>query len=60
MHAEVADPTAGMSARERQLWELQQRLKVSRKQNSEAVVAERRRAARPDNAQVRVCCYSQA
>ena len=53
---EVADPTAGMSARQRQLWELQQRLRVSRKQNSDAVVAERRRAARPDNAQV---CGSQ-
>ena len=55
---EVADPTAGMSARQRQLWELQQRLRVSRKQNSDAVVAERRRAARPDNAQV--CGQKQA
>ena len=43
-----------MSARQRQLWELQQRLKVSRKQNADAVVAERRRVAKPDGSQVRL------
>ena len=50
---EVQDPTAGMSARERKLWELQQQLRVSRKQNADAVVAERRRAAKPEGAAVR-------
>lgn len=40
--AEGPDPTQGMTARQKQLWELQQRLKVSRKANADAVVAERR------------------
>ena len=38
-----ADPTAGMSARERKLYALQQRLQQSRKANENAVVAENKR-----------------
>ena len=38
-----ADPTAGMSARERKLYALQQRLQQSRKANESAVVAEKKR-----------------
>ncbi|KAK9797381.1 hypothetical protein WJX73_008458 [Symbiochloris irregularis] len=48
---EGPDPTAGMSARQKQLWELQQKLRVSRKQNAEAVVRERRQQSRPEGAQ---------
>lgn len=40
---EPADPTAGMSARERKMYELQQRLRQSRKANENAVIAEKRR-----------------
>lgn len=41
--AEPADPTAGMSAREKKMYELQQRLRQSRKANENAVIAEKRR-----------------
>lgn len=47
---EGADPTAGMSAREKKLWELQQRLRQSRKANQLAVVAEKKRNQRPEGA----------
>lgn len=40
---EPADPTAGMSAREKKMHELQQRLRQSRKANENAVIAEKRR-----------------
>lgn len=40
-----------MSARQRKLWELQQKLRASRKQNQDAMVAEKRRQARPDGAE---------
>ena len=40
---EPADPTAGMSAREKKMYELQQRLRQSRKANENAVIAEKRR-----------------
>jgi pre-mRNA-splicing factor SYF2 len=42
------DPTAGMSAREKKLWELQQRLRQSRKANQMAVVAEKKRLQKPE------------
>jgi len=45
--AEVADPTAGMSERQKKLYELQQRLKASRKANQTAVMAERKRKQVP-------------
>ena len=41
--AEPADPTAGMSSREKKMYELQQRLRQSRKANENAVIAEKRR-----------------
>ena len=50
--AEGADPTAGMSERQKKLFELQQRLKASRKANQSAVVAERRRKQAPEGADV--------
>ena len=50
--AEGADPTAGMSERQKKLFELQQRLKASRKANQTAVVAERRRKQAPEGADV--------
>ncbi len=40
---EPADPTAGMSGREKKMYELQQRLRQSRKANENAVIAEKRR-----------------
>ena len=40
---EPADPTTGMSAREKKMYELQQRLRQSRKANENAVIAEKRR-----------------
>ena len=40
---EPADPTAGMSARDKKMYELQQRLRQSRKANENAVIAEKRR-----------------
>jgi len=40
---EPADPTSGMSSRERKMYELQQRLRQSRKANENAVIAEKRR-----------------
>ena len=40
---EPADPTAGMSAREKKMYELQQRLRQSRKANENAVIAEKRK-----------------
>ena len=48
--AEPADPTAGMSAREKKMYELQQRLRQSRKANENAVIAEKRRqqVSRPE------------
>lgn len=39
-----------MSAREKKLWELQQRLRQSRKANQLAVVAEKKRNQRPEGA----------
>ncbi|KAI7840251.1 hypothetical protein COHA_006033 [Chlorella ohadii] len=39
------DPTAGMNARQKKLWELQQRMKAARKANEHAVVAEKKKAA---------------
>lgn len=38
-----ADPTAGMSAREKKLYELRQKLQQSRKANQNAVIAEKKR-----------------
>lgn len=46
-----ADPTAGMNPRQKKLWELRQKLRASRKQNQDAVVAEKRRQARPEGAE---------
>ncbi|DBA76983.1 hypothetical protein WJX77_003955 [Trebouxia sp. C0004] len=43
---EPADPTAGMSSREKKMYELQQRLRQSRKANENAVIAEKRRQQR--------------
>lgn len=40
---EPADPTVNMSAREKKMYELQQRLRQSRKANENAVIAEKRR-----------------
>ena len=40
---EPADPTAGMSGREKKMYELQQRLRQSRKANENAVIAEKRK-----------------
>lgn len=40
---EPADPTSGMSSREKKMYELQQRLRQSRKANENAVIAEKRR-----------------
>lgn len=51
-HAEAADPTEGMSEREKKLFELQQRLKASRKANQNAVMQERRRKQAPEGADV--------
>lgn len=39
------EPTAGMNARQKKLWELQQRMKAARKANEHAVVAEKKKAA---------------
>ncbi|KAK9839477.1 hypothetical protein WJX81_004402 [Elliptochloris bilobata] len=44
------DPTEGMNPRQRKLWELQQKLSASRRANQDAVVAEKRRKARPEGA----------
>lgn len=49
LFAAGVDPTAGMSERQKKLFELQQRLKASRKANQTAVVAERRRKQAPTN-----------
>ncbi|BDA48692.1 probable peptidyl-prolyl cis-trans isomerase at N-terminal half [Coccomyxa sp. Obi] len=48
---EGADPTAGMNPRQKKLWELQQKLRASRKANQAAMVAEKRRQARPEGAE---------
>lgn len=48
--AEAADPTEGMSERQKKLFELQQRLKSSRKANQTAVMQERRRKQAPEGA----------
>jgi pre-mRNA-splicing factor SYF2 len=40
-----------MNARQKKLWELRQKLRASRKQNQDAVVAEKRRQARPEGAE---------
>lgn len=50
-HTEGADPTAGMGPRQKKLWELQQKLRASRKANQDAMVAEKRRQARPEGAE---------
>ncbi|KAL4429581.1 hypothetical protein ABPG77_008630 [Micractinium sp. CCAP 211/92] len=44
-HGGLVDPTAGMNPRQKKLWELQQRMKVARKANETAVVAEKRKQA---------------
>ncbi len=44
-NTEGADPTAGMGPRQKKLWELQQKLRASRKANQDAMVAEKRRQA---------------
>ncbi len=49
--ADGADPTAGMNARQKKLWELQQKLRASRKANQAAMVAEKRQQARPEGAE---------
>ena len=48
----MADPTAGMSERQKKLFQLQQRLKASRKANQTAVVQERRRKQAPEGSDV--------
>lgn len=40
---EGADPTQGMSEKQKRLWNLQQKLQQSRKANQGAVVAEKKR-----------------
>ena len=47
LSGDVPDPTAGMSAAEKKFYELQQRLKVSRKANQTAALAERKRKQAP-------------
>jgi hypothetical protein len=47
LHAEGADPTAGMNARQKKLYLIQQKLRQSRKANQQAVVAEKRREVCP-------------
>lgn len=46
-HAEGADPTEGMNARQKKLYLIQQKLRQSRKANQQAVVAEKRREVCP-------------
>lgn len=41
--AEFVDPTEGMNARQKKLWELQQKMQASRKLNQQAVIQEKKK-----------------